>query len=198
MTGLLRLMREDLKAARAQDPAARNDVEVALAYSGVHAIWAYRIAHALWQRPPFRPAARVLSQLARFFTGVEIHPGATIGRRPFIDHGSEIVIGETTVMGDDIMMYQGTTVGGRTLQVPCDVNERRHAIIGDRVMLGAGCRIIGPLTIGDDTAIGANAVVVRDVPADSIAIGMPAVHRHKDSDYPLDPRTDLIDPAVLL
>ncbi|GAB3653826.1 serine O-acetyltransferase [Zhihengliuella somnathii] len=195
---LRQMLREDLLAARAQDPAARNNLEVALAYSGVHAIWAYRIAHEMWVRPPFRPAARVLSQLARFFTGVEIHPGARIGRRPFIDHGSEIVIGETTVMGDDVMMYQGATIGGRTLQVPFDRSARRHAVIGNRVMLGAGCRIIGPISIGDDSAIGANAVVVRDVPADSIAIGMPAVHRHKDSDYPLDPRTDLIDPAVLL
>ncbi len=198
MRRLLSLMREDLKAARAQDPAARSDAEVALAYSGVHAIWAYRVAHALWQREGTRGLARLVSQGARFLTGVEIHPGARIGRRPFIDHGSEIVIGETTVIGDDVMMYQGTTIGGRTLHVPVDLGARRHAIVGDRVMLGAGCRIIGPVTIGDDTAIGANAVVVRDVPAESIAIGLPAVHRHKDSDYALDPRTDLIDPAFLL
>ena len=189
---LRQLLREDLQAARAQDPAARSDLEVGLAYSGVHAIWSHRIAHALWERS-WRAPARLLSQFTRFLTGVEIHPGASLGRRPFIDHGAKIVIGETTVIGDDVMMYQGATLGGRALD-----RGKRHPTVGNNVMLGSGCRVLGPVSIGDNCAIGANAVVVTDIPADSIALGIPAIHRHKDGQYPMDPRTDLIDPSVLL
>ncbi|WP_346768950.1 serine O-acetyltransferase EpsC [Crystallibacter degradans] len=187
------LLREDLKAARAQDPAANSDLEVGFAYSGVHAVWAHRIAHAMWNRPHLRTGARLLSQFARFLTGIEIHPAATLGRRVFIDHGTKIVIGETAVIGDDVMMYQGVTLGGRALD-----RTKRHPTIGNRVMLGSGCRILGPVTVGDDSAIGANAVVVTDIPANSVAIGVPARWRHKDGSYPLDPRLDLIDPAFLL
>ena len=192
-SGLLALMREDLKAARAQDPAANSDLEVGAAYSGVHAVWAHRIAHALWQRPGLRTPARLLSQFTRFLTGIEIHPAATVGRRVFIDHGTKIVIGETAVVGDDVMMYQGVTLGGRALD-----KTKRHPTIGNRVMLGSGCRILGPVTIGDDSAIGANAVVVTDIPANSVAIGIPAQFRPKDGSYPWDPRLDLVDPAFLV
>jgi serine O-acetyltransferase len=192
-SGLLALMREDLKAARAQDPAANSDLEVAAAYSGVHAVWAHRIAHAMWRRPGLRTSARLLSQFTRFLTGIEIHPAATLGRRIFLDHGTKIVIGETAIVGDDVMMYQGVTLGGRALD-----KTKRHPTIGNRVMLGSGCRILGPVTIGDDCAIGANAVVVTDIPANSVAIGIPAQFRPKDGSYPWDPRLDLIDPAFLL
>lgn len=190
---MLQLMKEDLQAARAQDPAARSDLEVAIGYSGVHAMWSHRVAHELWKKKAGKTPARLLSQFTRFLTGVEIHPGATIGRRPFIDHGTMIVIGETAVIGDDVLMYQGTTLGGRAL----DKNER-HPRVGNNVMLGSGATLLGPVTVGDDTAIGANAVVVRDIPEDSIALGLPATHRHKEGNYPLDPRHDLIDPATLL
>lgn len=190
---LLALMKEDLQAARAQDPAARSDLEVAIAYSGIHAMWSHRIAHELWKKKAGKTPARLLSQFTRFLTGVEIHPGATIGRRPFIDHGTMIVIGETTVIGDDVLMYQGTTLGGRALD-----KSERHPQVGNNVMFGSGATLIGPVTVGNDVAIGANAVVVRDIPSDSIALGLPATHRHKDGNYPLDPKHDLIDPATLL
>lgn len=190
---MIQLMKEDLQAARAQDPAARSDLEVAIGYSGIHAMWSHRVAHELWKRKAGKAPARLLSQFTRFLTGVEIHPGATIGRRPFIDHGSMIVIGETAVIGDDVLMYQGATLGGRALD-----KTERHPKIGNNVMLGSGAMLIGPVTVGDDVAIGSNAVVVRDIPSDSIALGLPASHRHKEGNYPLDPRHDLIDPATLL
>ena len=128
-------------------------------YSGLHAIWTYRLAHRMWARPALRGAARILTQVTRFFTGIEIHPGATIGRRFFIDHGMGVVIGETAEIGDDVMVYHGVTLGGRSLK-----QGKRHPTIGDRVTIGAGAKVLGPLRIGDDSAIGANAVVTRDVP----------------------------------
>lgn len=192
---LLSSLREDLQNARAHDPASRGDVENALVYSGLHAIWAYRLAHRWWARPALRGPARVLSQVTRFLTGIEIHPGATIGRRFFIDHGMGVVIGETTEIGDDVMMYHGVTLGGRSLQ-----HGKRHPTIGDRVTLGAGAKILGPLHIGDDSAIGANSVVTQNVPAESIATGIPAVVRHR-SDKQREPGVDptcYIDPAMYI
>jgi serine O-acetyltransferase len=192
---LLSALREDLANARVHDPAARGDVENALVYSGLHAIWSYRLAHRLWSNPRWRGPARILTQLTRFLTGIEIHPGATIGRRFFIDHGMGVVIGETAEIGDDVMVYHGVTLGGRTLQ-----QVKRHPTIGNRVTIGAGAKVLGPLHIGDDSAVGANAVVTRDVPAESIATGIPAVIRPrtaKQREKGVDPTT-YIDPAMYI
>ena len=190
---MLRRIREDLDAARGQDPAAPSRLSVALLYSGVHAIWGHRIAHALWQRPGGKLPARLLSQVTRALTGVEIHPGARIGRRLFIDHGMGIVIGETAEIGDDVVMYQGATLGGRSLD-----RGKRHPTIGDRVVLGAGARVLGPVVVGRDSAVGANAVVVRDVPTQAVAVGVPAKWRLKDPMAAQDPRADFVDPALLI
>jgi serine O-acetyltransferase len=192
---LLSTLREDLDNARVHDPAARGDVENALVYSGLHAIWSHRLAHRMWSKPALRGPARMLMQLTRFLTGIEIHPGATIGRRFFIDHGMGVVIGETAEIGDDVMVYHGVTLGGRTLK-----QVKRHPTIGNRVTIGAGAKVLGPLHIGDDSAIGANSVVTRDVPAESIATGIPAVIRartEKQREEGVDP-TSYIDPAMYI
>jgi serine O-acetyltransferase len=192
---LLSTLRGDMQNARVHDPAARGDIENALVYSGLHAIWSYRLAHRMWAKPALRGPARVLAQFTRFLTGIEIHPGATIGRRFFIDHGMGVVIGETTEIGDDVMVYHGVTLGGRSLQ-----RVKRHPTIGNRVTIGAGAKVLGPLHIGDDSAIGANAVVTHDVPADSIATGIPAVVRprtEKQREQGVDP-TSYIDPAMYI
>ena len=177
-------MREDIKAAREHDPAARSDVEVLLTYAGVHAVWGYRVAHAMWEASPvLKTPARLLSQGVRTLTGVEIHPGAQIGRRFFIDHGMGVVIGETTEIGDDCMLYHGVTLGGSSLAA-----EKRHPTLGDGVVVGAGAKVLGAVTLGDNARIGANAVVVKDVPEDSTAIGIPAkVARREDYRFPIDP-----------
>jgi serine O-acetyltransferase len=169
---LLAVAREDLDAAIARDPATTSRLEMALASPGLHAIWNHRLAHLLWQRPGLRMPARLLSQFSRFLTGVEIHPGARIGQRFFIDHGMGVVIGETAEVGDDVMLYHGVTLGGRSLR-----REKRHPTVGSRVTIGAGARILGPVYIGDDVQIGANSVVVKDVPAGAIATGIPATVR---------------------
>jgi serine O-acetyltransferase len=164
---------EDLDAAIARDPAAASRMDVALNSPGLHAIWAYRLAHRLWARGGFgKPVARVLMTLVRSVTGVEIHPGAVIGRRFFIDHGMGVVIGETAEVGDDVMLYHGVTLGGRSLQ-----KVKRHPTVGSRVTIGAGARVLGPVYIGDDVQIGANSVVVKDIPAGAIATGIPATIR---------------------
>ncbi len=163
--------REDIAAARLRDPAARGGIEIALLYPGLHAVWSYRVAHALWVRRA-RFLARALSQVTRWMTGVEIHPGATIGRRFFIDHGMGVVIGETAEVGDDVMLYHGVTLGGRQRE-----GGKRHPTIGDGVAVGAGAKVLGPITIGAGSMIGANAVVTRDAPADSILVGVPAKAR---------------------
>jgi serine O-acetyltransferase len=192
---LLSTLREDMSNARVHDPAARGDVENALVYSGLHAIWSYRLAHRMWAEPTLRGPARMLMQFTRFLTGIEIHPGATIGRRFFIDHGMGVVIGETAEIGDDVMVYHGVTLGGRTLK-----QVKRHPTIGNRVTIGAGAKVLGPVHIGDDSAIGANAVVTHDVPAESIATGIPAVVRprtEKQREQGVDP-TFYIDPAMYI
>lgn len=171
MSDFFARVREDIRTARRRDPAARSRLEVVLNYSGLHAVWSYRIAHRLWNAGSRLPA-RSLSQLTRFFTGVEIHPGASIGRRFFIDHGMGVVIGETAVIGDDCTLYHQVTLGGTSVR-----REQRHPTLGDRVIVGAGATILGPVTIGDDSRIGAGAVVVKDAPAGSSLTGVPAVAR---------------------
>lgn len=186
-------LREDLDTVKAHDPAARGDVEIMINYSGMHAIWAHRLAHKLWQKNSTRTLARTLSQFARFMTGVEIHPGATIGRRFFIDHGMGVVIGETTEIGDDVMIYHGVTLGGRSLE-----KGKRHPTIGDRVTIGAGAKVLGPVLIGADSAIGGNSVVVHDHPEDSIITGIPARSRPRtpENKKPLVDAVEYVDPTM--
>ena len=185
------ILREDLDIARRRDPAARSAVEVALGYPGVHAVWAYRVAHRMWREPGLRLAARLLSQAARAATGVEIHPGAQLGRRLFIDHGMGVVIGETSVVGDDVVLFHGATLGGKAMR-----RGKRHPTLGDHVVVGAGAKILGPVWIGDGAQIGANAVVVKDVPAHAVAVGVPAVVRLKPT---AGPAAHLVeDPAIYI
>lgn len=168
---------EDLEVAMREDPASMSKLHVAVFYPGVHAVWAHRVAHALWTASPLlKPAALVVAAFSRFMTGVEIHPGATIGRRCFIDHGMGVVIGETSEIGDDVVIYQGVTLGGRARG-----RFKRHPTVGDRVMLGAGAKVIGAVTIGDDARISANALVVTDVPAGSGIVGNPVGLRDGDT-----------------
>ncbi len=194
-TGLLATLREDLRAARAHDPAARGDLENALVYSGLHAIWSHRLAHRMWRHPALRGPARVLAQITRGLTGIELHAGATIGRRFFIDHGMGVVIGETAEIGDDVMLYHGVTLGGTSLE-----RAKRHPTLGDRVTVGAGAKILGPVTVGADSAVGANAVVTRDAPPDSIVVGIPAQARPRKpaQHQPLVDPTSYIDPAMYI
>ncbi len=168
-------MAEDLATAQREDPAARSKLEIAILYSGIHAIWLHRLAHRLWRCPPLRFGARLLSQFARFWTGIEIHPGARIGRRFFIDHGIGVVIGETAIIGDDVLIYHQVTLGGRARG-----KFKRHPTVGNRVLIGAGAKVIGDITIGDDAKIGANALVVKDVAAGSIVVGIPSAVRRGD------------------
>ncbi|UCR90151.1 serine O-acetyltransferase EpsC [Mycetocola spongiae] len=174
-------VREDLRTARRHDPAARSGFEIALVYSGVHAVWAHRVNHWLWTHGVKLPA-RIGSQFTRFLTGIEIHPGATIGRRFFIDHGMGVVIGETAEVGDDVMLYHGVTLGGKSLS-----HGKRHPTIGDGVTIGAGAKVLGPVSIGPRSAVGANAVVTRDSPADSLLVGVPARPRRIGADTVLNP-----------
>jgi len=154
---MFRRILEDLDTAIAKDPSARNRIEVALAFPGIHAVWGHRISHRLW-RIGLKLLARIYSNSIRTITGIEIHPGARIGRRFFIDHGMGVVIGETSVIGDDVMMYHDVTLGARA-----NVKGKRHPTIGNGVVIGAGARILGPITVGDGARISANSVVTRDI-----------------------------------
>lgn len=165
--GFFKMMIEDIRCAQHRDPAARNGREVFFNYSGLHAIWAYRVTHWLWIHKVYF-LARWLSQLTRSLTGVEIHPGAQIGRRFFIDHGMGVVIGETAEVGDDVTFYHGVTLGGVSLE-----KGKRHPTIGDNVVVGAGAKILGAIEIGASSRVGANAVVVKPVPPDSVVVGIP-------------------------
>ncbi|WP_214465881.1 serine O-acetyltransferase EpsC [Microbacterium flavescens] len=171
--GFFARIREDVTAARLRDPAARSGVEIALLYPGLHAIWAHRVWHALWRRR-VRFVARAGSQITRWLTGIEIHPGAQIGRRFFIDHGMGVVIGETAEVGDDVMLYHGVTLGGRQRE-----GGKRHPTLEDGVAVGAGAKILGPIRIGAGSVVGANAVVTKDAPADSVLVGVPAKPRQR-------------------
>ncbi len=176
--------RRDLAAVKQRDPAARSDAEIVLCYPGLHAVWGYRVSHWLWTNG-HGVAGRVVGALVRTLTGVDIHPGAVIGAGLFIDHATGVVIGETTVIGDDVTIYQGVTLGGRSLEP-----GKRHPTIEDRVIVGAGAKVLGPLVVGHDSRIGANAVVVHDVPPDSVVVGVPgqvvARSRHRTAATPLD------------
>lgn len=186
-------IQEDLDAAIARDPAAETRADVAFNSPGLHAIWSHRLAHRMWQRRQLKPAARLLSTATRAVTGVEIHPGAQIGRRFFIDHGMGVVIGATAEIGDDVMLYHGVTLGGRSLE-----KVKRHPTLGSRVTVGAGAKILGPIEVGDGVQIGANSVVVKPVPAGAIATGIPAQVR-----FPSQPGEDpyealFRDPALFI
>lgn len=161
-------IRDDVRSVLERDPAAKNGVEVVLLYSGVHALVAYRVAHKLYLSRHYF-SARAVSQLARKLTGIEIHPGATIGKSLFIDHGMGVVIGETAEIGDNCTIYQGVTLGGTGKDV-----GKRHPTLGNNVMVGAGAKVLGPVKLGDNTKIAAGAVVLNDTPESSTAVGIPA------------------------
>ncbi len=179
MRDTVRKIRKDFNAALSMDPAATSRVEVALTYAGFHALLFYRFAHWLWKkRIPFVP--RALSQFARFVTGIEIHPGASIGSGLFIDHGMGVVIGETTEIGDNVTLFQGVTLGGTGKQ-----RGKRHPTLGSHVVVGAGAKVLGPIKIGDYVKIGANTVLLQDVPDHSTVVGIPGkIVRIKDERVP--------------
>ena len=190
---MLDAIRRDIQAVRERDPAARSTLEVLLCYPGVHALAFHRIAHAIWRRGWTIPA-RFLSHVARFFTGIEIHPAAKLGRGLFIDHGMGIVIGETAEVGENVTLLQGVTLGGTSLK-----REKRHPTLGDNVVVGAGAKIIGGFTIGAGSRIGAGSVVVREVPANSVVVGVPGRVTYRDGQrvaggIDLD-QTDMPDPV---
>jgi serine O-acetyltransferase len=160
-------MKEDIQTVFAKDPAARSTLEVLSCYPGLHALWLHRLAHFLWQHK-FHLISRFISHFSRFLTGIEIHPGASIGRRFFIDHGAGVVIGETSEIGDDVLIYQGVVLGGTTTE-----KKKRHPTIGHNVVIGAGAIALGPITIGDDARVGSGSVVVKSVPAGVTVVGVP-------------------------
>ena len=173
--GFVARVREDIAAAKLRDPAARGGLEIAVLYPGLQAIWAHRVWHALWTRD-VRFVARAGSEATRWLTGIEIHPGATIGRRVFIDHGMGVVIGETAEVGDDVMLYHGVTLGGKAAR-GVGRGAKRHPTLEDGVTVGAGAKVLGDVTIGAWSAIGANAVVTKDAPPHSLVVGIPATFK---------------------
>ncbi len=175
---MLNTLRSDLRAIQARDPAARNIIEIALTYSGWHALVFHRIAHALFLRNvPILP--RLIAHLSRFLTGIEIHPGARIGQGLFIDHGMGVVIGETTEIGEDVTLYQGVTLGGTGHET-----GKRHPTIGNGVIIGAGAKVLGPITMGHDVRIGTNSVVLKSVPDGATVVGIPGeiIRGRRDTD----------------
>ena len=183
---------EDIKAAQKKDPAAKGFLEVLLLYQGLHALVSYRVAHFFYKLHLFF-LARLISQVSRFTTGIEIHPGARIGKRFFIDHGMGVVIGETSIIGDDVLLYQGVTLGGTGLQ-----KGKRHPTIGNNVVVGGGAKVLGNITIGDNSYIGSNAVVIKDVPANSTVVGVPGRITKQDGkkiDISLD-HAHILDPVM--
>jgi serine O-acetyltransferase len=187
-------MRDDISWVLQNDPAAKSALEVGLCYSGVHAVWFYRLNHWFWCRG-MRLFARWLSQVARLFTGIEIHPAAKLGRRLFIDHGMGVVVGETTVIGDEVTIYQGVTLGGTGKE-----QGKRHPTIGNGVVIGAGSRVLGNIEIGHNSRIGAGSVVLRSVPDDSTVVGVPGhiIFRHGRRVVITDPKqiTDPLSEAL--
>ncbi|MEH7305181.1 serine O-acetyltransferase [Neobacillus drentensis] len=164
---MFKKLREDVEVIFEQDPAARSYLEVILTYSGLHAIWSHRLAHALFNRKLFF-LARLISQVSRFFTGIEIHPGAKIGRRFFIDHGMGVVIGETCEIGDNVTIYQGVTLGGTGKE-----KGKRHPTIKDNVLIATGAKVLGSITVGENSKIGGGSVVLKEVPPNSTVVGIP-------------------------
>ena len=160
-------LREDIRTIKERDPAAKNYVEILLCYPGLHAIWFHRVAHLFYKRKWFT-TARLISHFGRGFTGIEIHPGAKLGRRLFIDHGMGVVIGETTEMGDDCLIYKGVVLGGTTLE-----KRKRHPTLGNRVVIGSNSTVLGAITIGDGARIGSGSVVVKPVPPGATVVGVP-------------------------
>ena len=182
----------DIRAAQKRDPAAKSFLEIILLYPGVHALVYYRLAHVLYKMRLFF-LARLLSQVSRFFTGIEIHPGAKIGKRFFIDHGLGVVIGETSIVGNDVLLYQGSTLGGTGI-----VKGKRHPTVGNNVVIGAGAKVLGNITIGDNSYIGANAVVIKDVGPNSTVVGVPGRITKQDGkkmDVSLD-HVHILDPIM--
>ncbi len=185
VSSVRREIADDIAAVRERDPAAKSDLEVLLLYSGVHAILAYRVAHRLYLSEHYF-AARAISQWARHKTGIEIHPGATIGKGFFIDHGMGVVIGETTEIGDNCTIYQGVTLGGTGKDV-----GKRHPTLGNNVLVGAGAKVLGPFTIADNVKIAANAVVLKEIPENSTAVGIPARVVRRQGKKVSSPASDL-------
>lgn len=171
---MLKQLKEDIQAVFDRDPAARNSLEVLTTYPGIHALILHRVAHKLWQKD-YKGTARAISSVSRFATGIEIHPGAKIGKRFFIDHGMGVVIGETAEIGDDVTLYHGVTLGGTTWN-----KGKRHPTLEDGVVVGAGAKILGPFSVGKNAKIGSNAVVVKPVPENTTVVGGAARYIHKD------------------
>ncbi len=192
MLNLFRIIRDDFKMVFDRDPAARSKLEIILCYPGLHALIFHRIAHWMWNHH-LKLLARILSHFSRWVTAIEIHPGATIGKRFFIDHGMGIVVGETTEVGDDVTLYQGVTLGGTSWS-----KGKRHPTLEDRVVVGAGAILLGPVRIGHDSRIGSSSVVIHDVPSYSTVVGIPGkvVHRREPivhgGEHPYDLRHDTL------
>jgi len=164
---MLKRMKEDIQVVFERDPAARSTLEVVLTYAGLHAIWGHRLAHALW-KAGWLTSARIISQVTRFITGIEIHPGARIGKGLFIDHGAGVVIGETCEIGDDVTIYQGVTLGGTGKE-----KGKRHPTVGNNVIIASGAKVLGSFKIGDNSKVGAGSVVLQEVPPNSTVVGIP-------------------------
>ena len=187
---VFRTLYEDIKTVLDRDPAARNALEVFFCYSGFHALTMHRVSHWLWFHK-LKSLARINAMLARFFTGVEIHPAAKIGRRFFIDHGMGVVIGETAEVGDDVTIYHGVTLGGVSLK-----KEKRHPTIGNNVIIGAGAKVLGPFKVGDRVRIGANSVVLHEVPDDATVVGVPGRITGDSKRQDMFDHTELPDPVA--
>lgn len=187
---VFRTLYEDIKTVLDRDPAARNSLEVFFCYSGFHALTMHRVSHWLWCHK-LKSFARFNAMLARFFTGIEIHPAAKIGRRFFIDHGMGVVIGETAEVGDDVTIYHGVTLGGVSLK-----KEKRHPTIGNNVIIGAGAKVLGPFKVGDRVRIGANSVVLHEVPNDATVVGVPGRITGDSKRQDMFNHTELPDPVA--
>jgi serine O-acetyltransferase len=185
MVTFIRMMRQDIRSVFDRDPAARNTLEILVSYPGLHAIWGYRISNWMWKRN-LKLLARWLSHVIRFLTGIEIHPGATIGEKFFIDHGMGVVIGETAEVGENVSLYHGVTLGGTTLE-----KGKRHPTLEDNVVVGAGAKILGAIVIGEGSRIGANAVVVKTVPPNSVVVGVPGQVVVRSKPRPADSPPDM-------
>ncbi len=181
-------VRYDIRRVRHEDPAARSNLEVVLCYPGLHAVWAHRVSHRLWQHNAKLPA-RFLAELMRKWTGVEIHPGAVLGRGVFIDHATGVVIGETAEVGDNVTIYHGVTLGGTSLD-----RVKRHPTVEDNVIIGAGAKVLGAITIGAGSQIGANSVVVKSVPPGAVVVGVPGQIVDRDRSHDMPTQSQMPDP----